>query len=110
MPTTVVRARQKGVTGYVSVARPSLMGNPWRIGDWNAELGRKMDLADVLMLYGEYFPRRMREDAAFRAAALALRGKTVGCPCPGAGLGRGPDGEPRCHGHILASAIDVWEE
>lgn len=109
-PTTVVRARQKGVTGYVNVSRPTIFGNPYKVGEVNSA-GKRLTLQDVLRLYTNHLNHFMQDDE-FRAAALALRGKTIGCQCAGAeGGGIDPEtGAPRCHAAILASVIDSWEE
>ncbi len=101
--TTVVRARQKGVTGYKAIGRPNLFQNPYRIGDPHPETGLPMTLADVLSLFETYLLHRLETDASFRAAFVALEGETLGCPCPGAGCD--PAKGEACHGHVIVRVL-----
>lgn len=108
MPTTVVQARQRGIKGYKSISRPGPFGNPYKVG-WNEHLKCDLTLDEALGFYKDDLLDRMTHDLDFRDAALALRGEDIGCPCPGA-KERGPNGEARCHGHVLADVIDGWKE
>jgi hypothetical protein len=97
--TTVVNIKY-APDGYdVYVGRPGKgaagpFGNPYR-----AQQHGK----GALELFREHFLKRVAEDAKFREAVLALKGKRLGCFCrPKSGF-RGRLG---CHGQIIAAWCD----
>ncbi len=103
--TTAIKARQKGVRGYIYVGRPSRWGNPYTV----AEHGRE----GAVRQYRAWLSRRMAEEGggAFAAALRALKGQRLGCTCPqediDAGQAPGREGEePRCHATALARFVD----
>lgn len=79
----VVHVRD-GVEGAVYIGRPSLFGNPFVIGKDGSRV-------EVVMKYREYAVSRVYWDSEFRAAVVALKGKTLACWC----------GEKVCHGDVL---------
>lgn len=86
--TTVVNIRQ--TKNYdVFIGRPSVYGNPFRIGpDGTRE--------EVMEKYEKYFNYRMTHDLLFRAAIHKLSGKVLGCYC-----------KPlACHGDIIAEYLN----
>lgn len=88
-----LQAHSRAVNGLeaVNVARPSMFGNRWKIGDWSNHLARKCEsAADVVKCFREvgppsepYFRARMREQ---------LAGKNLACWCR--------PGDP-CHADVL---------
>lgn len=92
MANTVVvneKNRPKNNIGVVYVGRPSVFGNPFRIGlDGNR--------AEVIQKFEKYARERISRDALFREQVKALHGRTISCWC-----------KPlACHGDILARLAD----
>lgn len=76
---------------YHGVAIPeSIFHNPFKM---RGRRGRDACIRE----FASYFLRRVKADAEFRAAVLALRGKTLVCWCA----------PLPCHGHILAAYADT---
>jgi hypothetical protein len=82
--TTVVN-RKSGAHYDVFIGRPSVFGNPFRIG----EHGNRVQ---VIEMYEQYARQRLKEDAQFREAVKGLYGKRLGCYCV----------PLKCHGTVLA--------
>jgi hypothetical protein len=77
----------------VSIMRPSIWGNPFRIG-------RDGSRQDVLVKYEAYARARIREDPVFRAQVRSLYGQVLGCCC-----------KPlACHGDVLVILANELHE
>lgn len=98
--TTVVRARQKGVRGYVNTCRPTRWGNQWRIGQ---RFGERHNLTreEVLELYDEWLRISFSFNQEFRDAVQALKGRRLGCTCSQADIDA-----RKCHACVLAAFVD----
>lgn len=83
MKTTLVNVRtyRGSMDGVVLIDRRTPYGNPFRIGDWNVGLARKLTREDCVELFKVHFWCRMNEDASFRSAVERLRGKKLACWC-----------------------------
>jgi len=74
-----VKARQKGVTGYINCMRGTWLGNPFPLN--------KYSLEESLALYQEYLLWRIASDLTFREYLRGLRKAsiwkdiTLGCTC-----------------------------
>lgn len=81
----------------VSVTRPGIWGNPYRIGMTFNDHKEPLDAAECVRLY-----RKMYElDDKRRAPRWEdLIGKNLGCYCP--------IGEP-CHADVLLEFVAKWE-
>lgn len=99
--TTVVNKRfVRPREGDVSVMRPSIFGNPFRIGpDGTRE--------EVLTKYQRYFVDRLASDPVFNLAARACEGKRLVCCCrpPEGFLGR-----LLCHAQLIAAWCDELDD
>lgn len=89
-----VKARTKGVTGYVNCARGSLFGNPFPLSRYNLELS--------LSLFRIYLDWRIKKDPMFNyeLAKIAKRAEreevTLGCTCKL---------ESKCHVDIIIEEL-----
>ena len=89
-----VKARQKGVTGYINCLRGTWLGNPFPLS--------KYTLNNSLLLYKEYLKWRITNDEVFREYLKGLyeKGKTdkisLGCTC---------NIQDSCHVDILIDQI-----
>lgn len=89
--TTVVNVRIESCD--VFIGRPSLFGNPFRIGIDGSR-------GEVIDQYRQWFDDKIRNDPAFLAAVLKLRGKKLGCYC-----------KPlACHGDVIADFLNNSKE
>lgn len=80
--TRVVHCRRERFDKYVG--RPSLLGNPYELGDYTRE--------ECVSNFYSYARWRMEGDEEFAAAIRACAGLTIGCWCA-----------PKlCHGHAIA--------
>lgn len=88
--TVVVNKRT--ATYDVYIGRPSIFGNPFKIGvDGSRE--------EVIEKFKAYFYKRTKMDEEFRANILRLRGKVLGCYC-----------KPlSCHGDVIAEYLNSLE-
>ena len=67
-------------------------GNPYKLEEYGRE--------ECIRLFREYFYKRIKEDAEFRAAVLTLQGKRLGCFC-----------KPLpCHGDVIKEWLDAQEQ
>jgi len=88
-PTVVVNVRHEKPDVYCG--RPSIYGNPYRIGKDGTRV-------DVILKYIDYFFDRMAKDVEFRNAIYALKGKRIGCWC-----------HPNlCHLHVIAYYLNHY--
>jgi len=79
------RTASKGLLkNAIYVGRPGTFGNPFQIG---RDGGRE----EVVRLYRKWFAKKVAEDARFRGAVEALRGKDLSCWCAPA----------RCHAEVI---------
>lgn len=91
-----VKARVKGVTGYINCMRGSWLGNPFPVNRYDLELSLKY--------YRDYLYWRIDNDEVFKSYLLTLRksalyGKVyLGCTCKL---------EAKCHVDVL---IDIIRE
>lgn len=75
---------------------PGCFGNPVFLKDVNDDVER----AEVIRKYKIYFLEKVDSDPDFRAAVLALRGKTLGCFC-----------KPKdCHGDVIIEWLESHEK
>lgn len=91
MPTTVVNVKTAKRGTYIFCARPTIYGNPFRIGRDGTRL-------DVIVKYIDYFFDRLERDVVFKEKVLGLKNKTIGCYCH-------PD---LCHLHVIAYYLDYY--
>jgi hypothetical protein len=89
MKTLVANLRKHSDTVDVNIMRPSILGNPFRIGlDGTRE--------EVIAKYEFYARDRLTWDSNFRLAVQGLYGKVLGCCC-----------KPlACHGDVLAKLAE----
>ena len=101
MKTTLINLRTyRGPTDYVLIDRRTPYGNPFRIGDWNKGLGRKLTREDAVELFKLQFWCRMNEDASYRSAVERLRGKKLACWCT----------PLACHGDVYVEYFEGTED
>lgn len=81
--------RNKLPDGFVYIGRPTIYGNPYKIG---LKYGNR---DEVINKYRRYFLDRIMIDPEFEEAVRALKGKTLVCWCP-------PE---RCHGEVIEEWI-----
>ena len=92
-----VKARQKGVTGYINCLRGTWLGNPFPLN--------KYTLNNSLLLYKEYLKWRITNDEVFREYLKGLYEKakneriSLGCTC---------NIQDSCHVDILIDQIHHW--
>jgi len=95
--TTLVNKRlARPREGDVFIARPSIFGSPFKVGDDGTH-------DEVLVKYQAYFLDRLVKDEAFRVTVDALKGKRLACWC------RPPEGfkgRVLCHGQFLVAFLD----
>lgn len=87
MTTKVVNVKTETYNAFIG--RPSIFGNPFKIGpDGTRE--------EVIEKFKDYFYKRLVDDSNFKARVLTLKDKTLGCYC-----------KPLpCHGDIIAEYLD----
>jgi hypothetical protein len=90
LKTTVVNLKCEQYD--VRIDRQTVFGNPFHI---SASCNREQSIEQ----YRVYFLKRVANDAEFRNAVLALRGKRLGCWCKPAA----------CHGDVIAQWVDSYE-
>lgn len=110
MTSKVVNIRTSPYDVYIG--RPG-KGQP---GPWGNPVvaGRPCPVCDdvhegngsTLACYSFYLHRRAREDAAFRVALQGLRGKTLGCFCPGPGGLTSAHKPFKCHGQEILRYLE----
>lgn len=81
---------------FVYCGRPSIFGSPFPL-----QRGEKP--GSTLGKFREYFLNRVNNNPGFRAAVLALRGKTLVCPGPTCTV-------DRCHTQIISDWINAQFE
>lgn len=86
--TRVVHCKKEPFDIYVG--RPSLLGNPFRIGPDGTR-------AEVIAKYRVYAIKRMKTDEKFAAEIRKCKGKTISCWCV-------PEW---CHGHVIAELAEA---
>lgn len=100
MPTTVVNIRHEAFDVYVGRAgkgQEGTFGNPFRVQEYGST---------ALVMFEDYFRKRMQNDGAFREKVLALKDRRLGCFCrPKSGF----RGKLRCHGQVIAGVLDGVE-
>lgn len=74
--------------GAVYIGRPSIFGNPYRIG-------KSMTRETVIGLYRNYFKMRLRTDPDFKKAVDSLKGKDLVCWCA----------PLSCHGDVIVEYL-----
>ena len=89
MPTTVVNIKHEKCDVYCG--RPSLYGNPFRVGKDGTRV-------DVILKYIDYFFERMRDDPVFKKKILELKDKKLGCYCA-------PE---TCHCDVIAEYLNIY--
>jgi hypothetical protein len=89
MKTQVVNSRRYPELVDVYITRPSILGNPFKIGpDGTRE--------EVIAKYEIYARDRLTRDSSFRLTVQGLYGKTLGCCC-----------KPlACHGDVLVKLAE----
>lgn len=94
--TRAVNLKQEPFDVYIGRAgrgQDGYFGNPFRLAPGSMR-------GSTIAKFREYFLKRVEEDADFRRAVLALRGKRLGCFC-----------KPlACHGDVIAAWIDAQPE
>lgn len=73
----VVHCRKAPAGSFIYVGRPTVFGNPFPLTDPRDPVARAASIA----AYRRYFAERVRADARFARAVLALRGWDLGCWC-----------------------------
>ena len=99
MATKVIN-QKSGEPFDVYIGRPSIYGNPMRIGtkvDGKPEL---VNREEAVAWYREYFYARLKTDANFGRLVLALKDKVLCCHC-----------KPLpCHGDIIVEYLEAEDE
>ena len=92
--TTVVNKRNEKYDVYIG--RPSVFGNPMRIGEKIHQKPEPVTREEAVAWYKKYFYNRLETDSEFKQAVESLRGKILGCYC-----------KPlACHGDVI---VDYFE-
>ena len=91
--TTVINIRHTKLYD-VYIGRPSLFGNPFKMGPGCT---REQSVAQ----FEDYFHRRVKRDLAFRVAVASLRGKVLGCYC------KQLTHHVACHGDVYADYLNM---
>ena len=88
-----VKARVKGVTGYINAMRPTWLSNPYTLDEYP-------DLDHNLSKYEDYLRWNLEMDEKYFAKQFDAIPKdaTIGCTC---------NLDSRCHVDII---IKVWDE
>lgn len=88
--TKVINIRTNTTSGYVYIGRPSVWGNPYKIG----EDGTREQVID---LYRSYITRLLSREPHLKQELEQLRGEILGCYC-----------KPLpCHGDVLVELLDA---
>jgi hypothetical protein len=91
MKTTVVNVSREKCDVYIG--RPGPFGNPFVIG-------KNGTRQEVIFAYSRYFSLRVETDEAFKAKAVTLRGRILGCHC-----------KPLpCHGDVIVEWLESEEK
>lgn len=72
--TTLINLRKGSSSGYVSIGRRTIYGNPFKI---SSTCTRK----ESIEKFKKYFKNRMRVDPDYRFAVEVLRGEVLACWC-----------------------------
>ena len=92
--TTVVNKRNEKYD--VCIGRPSVFGNPMRIGEKIHQKSEPVTREEAVAWYKKYFYNRLETDSEFKQAVESLRGKILGCYC-----------KPlACHGDIIVEYLE----
>ena len=93
MPTRV-RARVKGVKGYINAMRPTWLSNPYSLDEYN-----DYSLEQCLIDYEDFLRCNLDMDESYAKRFDSIKQfDTIGCTCAGSS---------RCHVDII---IKVWNE
>lgn len=76
----------------IPIDRRSMFGNPYIIY-------KKGDRSTVILMYKNYFYKRIKKDKEFKKAVENLRGKTLGCWCT----------PLPCHGDVIIEYLEGLE-
>ncbi len=91
MPSRV-RARAKGVKGYINAMRPTWLSNPFKLEEYP-------NLDYNLAMYEDYLRGMLDTDEKFAKRFDSIKQfDTIGCTCPG---------YSKCHVDVI---IKVWNE
>lgn len=91
MPTTIVNVRVADPETYEYCGRPTIFGNPFRVGKDGTRI-------EVIAKYIDYFFDRIQRDRDFKKRVISLKGKRIGCWCS-------PE---LCHLHVIATYLDEF--
>lgn len=103
MKTEVVNLRERPVPDfdfYIGRYHPRYGSSIFRNPEKLPENATPEERAECIARYKVTFLRRVETDPVFRAAALALRGKRLGCWCVPAA----------CHAEVIAEWVDAQPE
>lgn len=88
MPLTQIVNINDSEDWDVYIGRPSIFGNPYKVGKYSRE--------EAISRFDAYFTMRVLTDEDFRATVLDLKGKRLACFC-----------KPLpCHGDIIKEYLD----
>lgn len=89
-----VKARVKGITGYINAMRPTWLSNPYSLDEYN-----DYSLEQCLIDYEDFLRCNLDMDESYaKRFDLIPENSTIGCTCK-------PDS--RCHVDII---IKIWNE
>lgn len=94
MTTRVVNLKTESFD--VFIGRPSIFGNPMRIGEKVHQKPEPVTREEAVAWYKEYFYARLKTDPEFKRAVESLKGKVLGCYC-----------KPLlCHGDVIVEYLN----
>lgn len=90
-----VKIGRNGKGDVAPIPEAGCFGNPYRVDEYGRD--------GSLVLYQDYFNKRIEEDGEFREAIRGLKGQKLGCFCKPV---EGFNGKLMCHGQIIAAWLD----
>jgi hypothetical protein len=96
MSKTRVINKKSGEPFDVYIGRPTMFGNPYKMGDPDSEGSRNL----VIIKYKIWFEDQCIAKPEFRKAVEGLRGKVLACWCK-------PEA---CHGDVIVDFLDRTEK
>lgn len=99
----VVPARTKGVTGYINLGRPSLLGNPYKKGRFGIDTTHKaVEMFRTHLYSSSGVAMRERAQSILKSETASGNGVIkLACPCNGV-LRNTP-----CHAFVIKEYLDM---
>ena len=94
MTTKIVNKKKEPYDVYIG--RPSIFGNPMKIGEIIHQKLEPVTREEAIAWYKDYFYAKLEQQPEFKKAVESLRDKTLGCYC-----------KPLpCHGDIIVEYLE----